>query len=86
MMTVKRYIRNVGVGVDQLTNAILGGDPDETISSRLGKCKEEGNKFCILVCRVLTKIWVFFGSEKSEEHGHCISVIERDEGKDRIIK
>ena len=85
MKTLKRYIRNVGVGLDQWVNAILGGDPDETISSRLGKCKETGNKFCTIVCKVLTRVWVFFGSKKSDEHGHCISVIEHDEGKDRII-
>lgn len=34
---VKKYIYNILIGIDQLCNAILGGDPDETISSRLGK-------------------------------------------------
>ena len=29
------------VGVDQLGSAITGGDPDETISSRLGKRKRD---------------------------------------------
>lgn len=83
MSTIKRYIRNNFVAVDQLANAILGGDPDETISSRLGKCKENGNWFCTWFCKILTRIWQFFGSK---QHAHCIDVIERDEGKDRIIK
>lgn len=34
---VKRYIWNIFIGIDGLCNAILGGDPQETISSRLGK-------------------------------------------------
>ncbi len=83
MKTLKQYIRNVGIALDQLGNAVTGGDPDETISSRLGKCKLEGNRFCIAVCKVLTKIWKFFGSKQK---AHCIEVIEHDEGKDGVIK
>ena len=83
MKTFKRYIRNLGISIDQLGNALTGGDPDETISSRLGKCKERGSSICTAVCKVLTRIWQFFGSK---QHSHCIDVIERDEGKDGIIR
>lgn len=31
------YIRNVAIGVDQFVNAVLGGWPDETLSSRCGR-------------------------------------------------
>lgn len=31
------YAHNVLLAIDQYGNAVLGGDPDETISSRLGK-------------------------------------------------
>ena len=31
------YFWNVLVAIDQLFNTILGGDPDETLSSRMGK-------------------------------------------------
>ena len=34
---MSHYLWNVLVGIDQLVNAILGGDPDETISSRCAK-------------------------------------------------
>lgn len=34
---MKKYLYNILIGIDQLVNALLGGDPDETISSRLGK-------------------------------------------------
>lgn len=32
-----RYIKNILIGLDQLANTVLGGDPDETISSRAAK-------------------------------------------------
>lgn len=34
---MKRYILNLLLALDQGCNAIAGGDPDETISSRAGK-------------------------------------------------
>ena len=33
----RSYMLNVLIGVDQLGNALLGGMPDETISSRCGR-------------------------------------------------
>ena len=33
----RNYIGNVGIAISQLGNALTGGDPDETISSRVGK-------------------------------------------------
>jgi hypothetical protein len=38
-LTFKRWLYGVALGFDQLGNAICGGNPDETISSRLGKLK-----------------------------------------------
>lgn len=32
-----KYIWNLLIAIDQLFNTILGGDPDETMSSRMGK-------------------------------------------------
>jgi hypothetical protein len=72
-----RYIWNVLFGIDQLANAILGGDPDETISSRLGK-HLRNNTSCWM-CRFLCKFLNLF------EKDHCIGAIEEDEGKDAII-
>lgn len=38
-MRFGRWLYNVAIGFDQLGNAVTGGNPDETISSRLGKVK-----------------------------------------------
>lgn len=55
--------------IDQLFNTILGGDPDETISSRLAKLARKGNKVGVIGCAILDKI----------DKDHCEKVIELDE-------
>ena len=73
MQLVKRYFFNLLISIDQLFNAILFGDPDETLSSRFGKC----NKWiCRFICKILNKI----------DHRHCKNSIELDEGKNEVIK
>lgn len=67
---MKVYFKNILISVDQFFNTLFGGDPDETISSRLGK-KTENCLFCKIVCLLLNKI----------DPGHCEKSIEKDEGK-----
>ena len=74
-----KYIKNVGISIDQFFSTLTGGDADETISSRLGKAKENGSKFAIGVCWVINKI--LFWSDTP----HCVDSIEKDEGKDSVI-
>lgn len=38
---MKQVAWNIAIAVDQLFNAMIGGKPDETISSRLGKWKRD---------------------------------------------
>jgi hypothetical protein len=69
---MKRYIWNVLIAIDQFFNAVLGGDPDETMSSRMGKrVLRKDCRFCKFVCGILN---VF-------EKDHCFKSIERDEGE-----
>ena len=76
---MKKYIVNILISVDQLVNTLIGGDPDETISSRAGKqvrdnAKKKGGGWYWL-CRALHVI----------DKNHCIDAIENDEG-DRQIR
>lgn len=75
MALIKRYFWNLFIALDQLANAILGGDPDETISSRIGK-REDTCKVCYMLCRLLHLL----------DPDHCQKSIERDEGGNAIIK
>lgn len=77
--TIKKYFWNVLISIDQLGNTIfLAGDPDETISSNLGKYERAGTKNKIL-------LWLIHTLDKIDPQ-HCADSIEEDEGKDAIIK
>lgn len=67
---VGRYSGNVLIALDQLGNALLAGDPDETLSSRCGKRRSAGCRVCCALCWLLD--WV--------HRGHCDWAVERDEG------
>lgn len=69
-----RYARNLLVAHDQAGNALLGGDPDETISSVLGK-RSPTCPLCRWICHLLN------GAESE----HCKKSIEPDEGKDSLV-
>ncbi|RMG30244.1 MAG: hypothetical protein D6721_04350, partial [Gammaproteobacteria bacterium] len=62
------------VGIDQLANAVIGGDPDETISSRIGK-RRGRCKLCAALCWLLDKI----------DPRHCARSIEADEGRRELF-
>lgn len=77
-----KWILNILISIDQLGNTILGGDPDETISSRLGKIKvKHGGR--IPLYRPLSKA-VDWGLDRIDPN-HSIDAIEKDEGKDAIL-
>lgn len=72
---ISKYIHNILISLDQLANVLLFGDPDETISSRLGR-NYQGSWMERFVD------WMF---RKQKDH-HCEGAIEQDEGRDSIIK
>jgi hypothetical protein len=68
-MNIGRYIRNVGVAADKMLNAVLLGDPNETISSRMGRQILAGKcVFCKFACRLLDVFWP----------NHCINNIKKE--------
>jgi hypothetical protein len=68
---LKVYVLNLIYVLDLVLNTIFLGDPDETITSRIGKKAERGDcKFCIWLCGWLDKI----------DPRHC-SKIKRHEGR-----
>ncbi len=82
MNKLGKYAINVLIGIDQLGNALAGGDPDETISSRLGKLKlRHGGT--IRWTRPFAKL-IDWGLDKIDPN-HSIDAIEADEGKDALL-
>ena len=73
MKIIKNYIWNILISLDCLCNAILGGDSQETMSSRMGKklVKHENCPVCTFLCKILNKI----------QKDHCVKAIETDRGE-----
>jgi len=70
---MKQYFWNILISLDQFANTLLMGNPDETLSSRMGKKIEKGECFgCMVICRILSFI------DPTTER-HCLDSIERDE-------
>lgn len=75
----RAYAYNVLIAFDQLGNAVSGGFPDETISSRLGKRKlSRGGS-------LTWGDWLGFAKPldwflDKIDPGHSVAAIERDEG------
>lgn len=68
---MKRYAFNLLIALDQLTNTIFAGDPDETISSRAAKAARRGRRWGCILCRILHIL----------HPEHCEKSIEADEGR-----
>lgn len=82
MNRFSQYCWNILVSIDQLVNTLCGGDPDETISSRLGKWalrgkNKTGPRQCIY--QFVNCIVELF------EKDHFKKSIEEDEGSKHII-
>lgn len=77
-----KWFVNILIGIDQLGNAFAGGDPDETISSRLGKlARRHGGK--IPWYRPLS--WLIAWGLEVVDPGHIRDAIEEDEGGNAVV-
>ena len=61
----KKYFKNVLIAVDQLANTLLGGNADETLSSRLWRNQR------YWYCRVAIKLLDCVFSWVSDTKTHC---------------
>lgn len=77
-----RYLLNLLLALDQFGNVLLGGDPDETISSRLGRIAT-ANGGSIPWSRPLSRAagWALDRIDRD----HCHDAIEPDEGDEGVV-
>jgi hypothetical protein len=71
---MKKYGLNILISIDQFFNTVLGGDPDETISSRAAKGQ---HKWYWRLLGYLLE-WL--------DPGHLQDSVEPDEGDDAVLK
>lgn len=81
LQIIRHYILNILISLDQLLNTIIAGDPDETISSRVGKAAQRSKIAKVLESIINLMFWPFKGNLN-----HCQQSIEVDEGSDSLSK
>jgi len=69
--SIKSYLLNIIISIDQLGNALLGGNRDITISGRVGYASLNGSKSA--------KVFEFFINALFFNSKHCLNAIEWDE-------
>lgn len=74
MDAFKKWFLNNLIAIDQRINALFGGDPDETISSRAAKAAERNKRWGCVLCKFLHKL----------DPDHCKKSVERDEGDNAV--
>lgn len=79
-LLLRAYILNVLIGLDLLGNAVFGGDPRETISSRLGKGKLAKKPVHTFFSYIVDFIFATFFNDKN----HCVGAIEPYHGRGAI--
>lgn len=84
---LRLYLYNLLVALDQFGNALTGGDPDETISGRIGKWQRgdygphwqrAGNAIASVIDG---GAFLLVG-----QRNHCLASIASDEGKDDLLQ
>lgn len=72
---LKRYVWGFWIWQDQAVNATLGGNPDVTVSSKVGYMAEQGSKTAKVMASVIDFLFYVAVGQKD----HCAVSIERDE-------
>lgn len=72
---LRKYRYGLWISTDQMVNAIHGGNPDITVSSKVGYMAEQGSKTAQAMAVVIDLLFkVAVGQDN-----HCNASIERDE-------
>jgi hypothetical protein len=72
-----QFLYNLGLGIDQFVNVLLLGDPDESLSGRMGRAILSGRpKWWVKPCAKANDwLWLVLVGEKD----HSINAVEPEE-------
>lgn len=76
------YWLNVLLGLDQFANALAGGDPRETISSRSAKARSEGRSWGCIMCAFLGWVATKLSGQPTD---HCALSLNKKVGGDAVV-
>lgn len=72
-----QYVFNLLLGLDQFINVVLLGDPDESISGRLGRAHLSGHPK--LFVEPLRKLVDYGAKGLAGQHDHCVNSVESED-------
>lgn len=75
--SIGKYLFNLALALDQFLNVILLGDPDDTISSRLGRANRTGRPKWFV--KPMTLALDFMMEKLTGEINHCDNSVETEE-------
>lgn len=78
MTAIGKWIFNVLVSIDQLGNAVAGGDPDITISARVGFFANVSEDRSFYHYWRFLEIVINFTFYPVDGHGHCLKAYKED--------
>lgn len=61
---MRGYLLGLAIALDQLANAVLAGDPDETLSSRAWRAEQSGQRYWGWTRRAIDMLFFW-------QDGHC---------------
>ncbi len=72
-----QYLYNIILGIDQMVNVLLLGDPDESLSGRTGRAMQSGKpkRFIPLFAKFVDWLFLVIFKEKN----HVLNAIEPEE-------
>lgn len=74
-LTLKRYLLNLILWLDEGGNVLTGGAENETISERAAKARNAGKRWGCVLCKWLDDV----------QPGHCDHALTAEIGDDAII-
>lgn len=66
---IKRWALAIALASNHLVNALIGGDPNMTVSARAGYARDKGSKFAAGTCHVLD--WLDPRDGDAPQGDHC---------------
>lgn len=75
MSDLKRFLINLLLMLDETGNTLTGGSPNETISERAAKARNNGKRWGCILCSILDRI----------QANHCNNALTSTIGDDTII-
>ena len=77
-MTVKKWIFQILIGIDQLANTIAGGYADETLSSRAHRMRQKGQTYWRWTAEFIDMLFFWQGPD------HCYKAYLKERARKNL--